>query len=185
MSLVLNHVCVALCFFSVLTKPRCAFLLLSLFAFHQYLGQDEHISLCESLSVSQSGIGQPGDKIRCIWGCYFSQSTSACISNLEAACGPSQLAVWTHTIIVAAHFCQAGRPSPGRTPIAHQQPNVTVLLTLSVGHGEGAVQCQNKGWQIIVCILIHWLNAAMKSEKYTAMLSDLIRDFENSFQDCQ
>lgn len=28
-------------------------------------------------------------------------------------------------------------------------------------------------------------HSPMKSEKYTAMLSDLIRDFENSFQDCQ
>jgi len=49
----------------------------------------------------------------------------------------------------------------------------------------GRAQCsaELKWWQIIVCIVIHWINSPVKSEKYTAMLSILINKLENGFQD--
>ena len=42
-----------------------------------------------------------------------------------------------------------------------------------------------KLWQIILCILIHWLYCPVNSKKCAALLSDLIQEFKNRFQDFQ
>lgn len=52
----------------------------------------------------------------------------------------------------------------GDAPIAQHQPNISVLLTLSglmPGYEEGAVECEFKLWQMIVCMLIHYLNRVL------------------------
>ena len=41
------------------------------------------------------------------------------------------------------------------------------------------MQCLHNLWQIIVCIVILWPNNPVKSKKYAAMLSVLIKEFEN------
>ena len=43
------------------------------------------------------------------------------------------------------------------------------------------MQCLHNLWQIIVCIVILWPNNPVKSKKYAAMLSVLIKEFENRF----
>jgi len=79
-------------------------------------------------------------------------------------------------------------PSPRHTPIAQQQPNnqCEVGTGPKSGHGEGALQCLLKLWQIIVCILICWLNTVLgTAKKYAALLSILVKEFKKRFQSCQ
>jgi len=39
-------------------------------------------------------------------------------------------------------------------------------------------------WQIIVCVLIHWLNTVLQTaKKHTPLFSMLIKELENNFQD--
>ena len=84
--------------------------------------------------------------------------------------------------------CNAAQPSPRHAPISQQQLHISGLLTLpwlKPGHGEGSVQCQLKLWQISTHFDTLVKHCSVSREKYAAMLSVLIKEFENRFQDCR
>ena len=109
----------------------------------------------------------------------------------QAACSPAlpilQSASPHHHGSGSSHWVT--QPSPRCASIAHQWPHTgvqSVLHQLKPGHGEGAVQCYLKLWHIIACILIHWLNTVLwTARKISALLSILIMEFENRYQECQ
>ena len=81
-----------------------------------------------------------------------------------ATCGPAQPILWLPPL----HATMA-LSWPHWAPIAQQQPNIGLLLMLSglkPGHREGsAALCWLKWWQIVVCILIPWLNTVLWTVK--------------------
>ena len=79
--------------------------------------------------------------------------------------------------------CPTERPGPEHAPIAQQQPDTVVPLALSglkPGHGKGSVQCVT---QIMSNNCMHFDTVVnhrpVISEKYAAVLSVLVKEFEN------
>lgn len=77
------------------------------------------------------------------------------------------------------------QPSPRNAPIAHQQPNINALSMLSElqsGHVEDAAPAQVIGNNYMRFNSLS-KHSSLKSKKYAAMLSVLIKEFASSFQD--
>lgn len=105
------------------------------------------------------------------------------------ACGLVQLTVQPGLYSMPSWwwFCPTGTMT-GCTVVTQQQPNISALLTplrLKLGHREGTVQCSQVMANKFMEFNTLAKNSPVNSEKYTGVLSVLIKECANRFQDCK
>lgn len=108
-------------------------------------------------------------------------------------CSRMQISTWVSrgtSNLWAVHCLALLTMQPAPCPTPSWRPHCTSLgIThhyLGWNQGTGRVQCLLKLQQIILRILIYWLNAVPWIEKkHAAVLSLLIKESENKFQDEQ